>query len=253
VDAVLAAGPLTSLPQLSLLPLHCRGWGSVYRALAEGQLEVEPLRAALAAHPPAGVQPVYAIDLSVWPRRDAEASPKRGYYYHPSRHSAGPLIVAGWAYQWLAQVSLARESWAVPLDVRRVHPVENPNAVAAEQIAALVGRFPASDPAPLFVFDAGYDPVRLTQGLGGVPAAILVRLRSDRRFYADPPPAAPSSKDGRPRTHGDKFACKAPTTWPRPSAEHAAEDEQYGMVRVQAWAGLHPKQQEHATRGTGRP
>ena len=253
VDAMLAGGPLTSLPHLSLLPLHRRGWGSVYAALAEGQLEVGPLRAALAAHPLAGGQPVYAVDASVWPRCDAEASPERGYYYHPSRHSAGQPIVAGWAYQWLAQLSFARESWAAPLDVRRVHPVENPNAVAVEQIAALVGSGEADDRAPLFVFDAGYDPVQLTQGLGGIPAAILVRLRSDRCFYADPPPAAPSSKGGRPRAHGDKFACKAPATWHPPSAEHAAEDEQYGMVRVRSWAGLHPKQQEHATRGTRRP
>ncbi len=253
VDAVLAAGPLTSLPHLSLLPLHRRSWGSIYAALVEGQLEVGPLRAALAAHPLAGGQPVYAVDVSVWPRCDAEASPERGYYYHPSRHSAGQPIVAGWAYQWLAQVGFERESWTAPVDVRRVHPAENPNAVAAEQIASLVGRGEGAHSAPLFVFDAGYDPVQLTQGLAGVPAAILVRLRSDRCFYADPPPAAPSSKGGRPRTHGAKFACKAPSTWPSPSAEHATEDEQYGTVRVRAWTGLHPKQQEHATRGTRRP
>jgi hypothetical protein len=48
---------------------------------------------------------VYTVDLSVWPRCDAEASPERGFYYHPSRHSAGQPIVAGWAYQWLAQLS----------------------------------------------------------------------------------------------------------------------------------------------------
>ena len=80
--------------------------------------------------------------------------------------------------------------------------------------------------------------------------AILVRLRADRCFYADPPPAAPSPKGGRPRSHGAKFACKDPATWPAPTAEHCAEDEQYGTVRVRAWAGLHPKQQTHPGRGT---
>jgi hypothetical protein len=39
-------------------------------------------------------------------------------------------------------------------------------------------------------------------------------------------------------------------TWPRPTAEHSVEDDQYGTVRVRAWAGLHPKQQAHPTRGT---
>ena len=80
--------------------------------------------------------------------------------------------------------------------------------------------------------------------------AILVRLRADRCFYADPPPAMPSPKGGRPRKHGAKFACKDPTTWPVPTAEHVTQDEQYGTVRVRAWAGLHPKQQAHPGRGT---
>jgi hypothetical protein len=31
----------------------------------------------------------------VWDRCDAECSPERGFYYHPSRHSAGQPIVAG--------------------------------------------------------------------------------------------------------------------------------------------------------------
>ncbi len=107
-----------------------------------------------------------------------------------------------------------------------------------------------SGAVPLFVFDAGYDSGQLTQGLAGVRAAILVRLRADRCFYADPPPASPSPKGGRPRRHGAKFARADPATWPAPTAEHRAEDEQYGVVRVRAWGGLHPKQQAHPDRGT---
>src|SRR4029453_8094239 len=34
---------------------------------------------------------------------------------------------------------------------------------------------------------------------------------------------------------------------------HVEDDDQYGRVTVQAWAGLHPKQQLHPTRGTKRP
>lgn len=65
-------------------------------------------------------EPVYAVDGSAWARCDAATSPERGFYYHPSRHSAGQPIVAGWNYQWLAQVGFARESGTAPLDVRRV-------------------------------------------------------------------------------------------------------------------------------------
>jgi hypothetical protein len=63
------------------------------------------------------------VDVSVWSRCDAEASPGRGYYYHhPSRHSAGQPIVAGWAYQLVAGLSFERDSWVSPLDARRVRP-----------------------------------------------------------------------------------------------------------------------------------
>jgi hypothetical protein len=252
-DALLAADALPSLPHLSLVPLHRRGWGSVYAALAQGRLRIEALRALLAAHPLAEGRPIYAVDVSVWPRCDAEASPERGFYYHPSRHSAGQPIVAGWAYQWVAQLGFERDSWTAPLDVRRVHPTENTTSAAVGQIRWLLRHLPASEAAPLFVFDAGYDSVQLTQGLADLPVAILVRLRSDRCFYADPPPAEPSPQGGRPRKHGAKLECRDPRTWPPPTAEHTTEDEQYGTVRVRAWAGLHPKQQLHATRGTRRP
>ena len=253
VDALLAADGLRSLPHLSLLALHRRGWGSVYDALSQGWLDPDALRAAVARHPLSGGRPIYAVDVSVWPRCDAEASPERGFYYHPSRHSAGQPIVAGWAYQWIAQLSFERDSWTAPTDARRVHPTENANRAAVAQIRRLLRQLTASEEVPLFVFDAGYDSVQLTQGLAGLTVAVLVRLRSDRCFYADPPPAAPSPKGGRPRRHGAKLECRDSQTWPPPSDEHVAEDGQYGTVRVRAWAGLHPKQQLHPTRGTRGP
>jgi hypothetical protein len=138
----------------------------------------------------------------------------------------------------------------VPLDVRRVRPTANANTVAVEQIAELVNRLPTDGVTPLFVFDAGYDSAQLSQRLEHLPVAVLVCLRSDRCFYADPPPSVPSPKGGQPRQHGAKFVCKDPTTWPAPAAEHVVNDEQYGTVRVRTWAGLHPKQQAHPGRGT---
>ena len=82
---------------------------------------------------------------------------------------------------------------------------------------------------------------------------MLVRLRSDRCFYADPPPAARSPKGGRPRRHGAKFAFADPTTWPVPTATLVCQDDQYGSVTVAAWSGLHPKQQRHPGHGTRGP
>ncbi len=95
----------------------------------------------------------------------------------------------------------------------------------------------------MFFFDAGYDPVRVQQGLAGSRAAILMRLRAGRCFYADP--EGSHARTGRPRRHGSKLECKDPKSWPPPTAEHAREDAGYATVRVRAWAGLHPKTQNY--------
>jgi DDE superfamily endonuclease len=257
-DALLTADAVPSPVHLSLQPSHRRGWGSLYAALAHGTMDAAALRDLLARVPLAGAEnapPVYAMDVSVWDRCDAECSPERGYYYHPSRHSSGQPIVAGWAYQFIAQLNFLRESWTAPVDVARVRPAQDANGVAAEQVKALLGRLGKEGLAPLFVFDAGYDPVKLQQGLEGSssPCQILVRLRAGRSFYGDPSLSEPPANIGRPRRHGPKMKCKDPSTWPEPSAEHACEDAGYGNVRVRAWAGLHPKVASHEGRGSRGP
>ena len=112
-DAILSADSAAPSPaHLSLQVPHRRGWGSLYAALDRGRIDAQALRRLLAHHPLAGSEtPVYAVDVSVWDRCDAECSPERGFYYHPSRHSAGQPIVAGWAYQFIAQLNFVRESW----------------------------------------------------------------------------------------------------------------------------------------------
>src|SRR4051812_44886872 len=214
-DAILTSDVLPSpVHLLSLQGVHRRGWGSFYAALlSKGRMNFEALRKLVVGHPLAKdcTTPVYALDTSVWPRCDAESSPERGYYYHPSRHSAGQPIVAGWAYQFIAQLGFARDSWVAPMDLRRVRPTENTNEVAAEQVKGLLPRLSERDSGdvPLFIFDAGYDPMRLQQSLEGCQAQILVRLRAGRCFYADPLPAAWT---GRKPRHGPKLDTKDPNT-----------------------------------------
>jgi hypothetical protein len=244
-DALLTAGVVPSPVHLSLESSHRRSWGSLYAALSHGRIDQEAVRDLLSHHSLADddaveCTPVYAVDVSTWPRCDAECSPPRGYYYHPSRHSSGQPIVAGWAYQLVVQLGFSRDSWVAPVDARRVRPEEDANDAAAEQVRALMHRLPRRASAPLFVFDAGYDPVRLRRNLQGCRVQILVRLSSGRVFYADPPERT-HRPVGRPRRHGKKFSCKDPTTWPWPSAEHHSEGPGYGSVRVRAWSGLHPK------------
>ena len=265
-DAMLSAdGAVPSPAHLSLQQPHRRGWGSLYAALDRGRIDAEALRKLLACHPLAGAaiagEPsVYAVDTSVWDRCDAECSPERGFYYHPSRHSAGQPIVAGWAYQFVAQLNFVRESWTAPMDVERLRPGQDVNVLAAEQVRSFLRRRRSSceegrtdATSPLFVFDAGYDPVKVQQGLEGSPCQILLRLRAGRRFYGDPSLSDPPENIGRPRRHGPKMKCSDPSSWPDPSAEHHCEDAAYGSVRVRAWAELHPKVCNHAAKGSRGP
>ncbi len=127
-DAVLTASNAPSPAHLSLQVVHRRGWGSLYAALNKGGMDEGPLRDLLARRSCASggsAPPVYAVDVSPWPRCDAETSPGRGYLYHPSRHSAGQPIVVGWAYQLVAGLNFERDSWVAPADVRRVRPEED--------------------------------------------------------------------------------------------------------------------------------
>jgi hypothetical protein len=86
-------------------------------------------------------------------------------------------------------------------DVERLRPAQDANVVAAQQVEALLGRL-EEGVVPLFVFDAGYDPLKLQLGLEGSPCQILVRLRAGRRFYGDPSLSDPPAHVGRPRRQG---------------------------------------------------
>lgn len=244
-DAILTAGTVPSPPHLSLAVVHRRGWGSLYAALGKGRIDEERLRELLPHYPleHGGTECaplVYAVDVTAWPRCDAETSPERGYYYHPSRHSAGQPIVAGWAYQLVAEIGFTRDTWVAPVDVQRVHPAQDANDIAVEQVRNLLDRLPHKTTSPLFVFDAGYDPVKLQRDLADCEVQLLVRLHSNRVFYSDPEQDGPRPV-GRPRRHGARFDLHDPKTWSEPTHEHRCESDAYGPVRVRAWTELHPK------------
>jgi len=142
-DAAVTAGLSPSTAYLSLEAVHRRGWGSLYAALSEGKIDAELLKSLVARHPLEGARPIYAVDVTVWPRCAAEASPERAFYHHSTRHMKGKPVVAGWAYQLIAEVSFDRDSWTAPMDMQRVHPRQDTEAVAVEQIKALIRRLPA--------------------------------------------------------------------------------------------------------------
>ena len=239
-DAVLCSpAPVGSVPGLSLEPVFRRSHGSLYKALAHGDIDDQQLRELLVAARPAGWPQVFAVDASTWDRCDAETSPERGFYYSASRHSAGQPIVAGWSYQWITQLDWAPDSWTAPVDAMRIPPTADPVTATVEQIRRLVELLGGSGDVPMFVFDAGYDPIALSAALTDVSAQILVRISPKRVFHPDPTQRADGL--GRPRRHGDRFVLSDPDTWPTPNNEHLTRDPRYGNIHVQSWSGMHPK------------
>lgn len=243
-EAVLCApAPVSSVPTLSLEPVFRRSHGSLYKALDRGRIDAEAMRDLLAAHRPAGWPLVFAVDESTWARCDAETSPERGFYYSASTHSAGQPIVAGWSYQWITALDWACESWTAPMDARRIPPTADSVEVTTTQVRDLTARLEQAGPTgqvPVFVFDAGYDPIALTHELAQTRADVVVRIRDDRVFYTDPQQPSPGTR-GRPRRHGNRHGCAEPESWPTPDYECTTSDDRYGTVHIAAWHGLHPK------------
>lgn len=253
-DALCASpGRLASVPALSLEPAFRRSHGSLYKALARGDIDTDALRRALVRHRPAGWPLVFAVDRSTWARAEATTSPERGMCYLAGAKAARAPVVAGWSYQWVAQVSFVRDSWTAPLEVERLAPGTDVTAATAAAVVRICRLVPDDAEVPLFVFDSGYHAAGLTQALAAERVEILVRLRSNRCFYADPVPGPPSR--GRPRRHGARLALADPGAGPVPDAVALHHDAHYGAVRVSAWHGLHPKLNSRAptARGAARP
>jgi len=241
--ALCSSAPVGSVPSLSLEPEFRRSHGSLYKSLADGSLDEVRLRQLLVDHRPKEWPLVFAVDASTWDRCDAECSPERGFYYSASKHSAGQPIVAGWSYQWICQLGWAFDSWTAPLDMQRIPPLHDAVNATTGQIRRLIGLLPDDPEVPLFVFDAGYNPIAIGHRLADERCECLTRIRDDRVFYADPPPRAnrPAGTGGRPPRHGRRHKCSDPKTWARPSASLVSSDPRYGTVKVKAWHGLHPR------------
>lgn len=247
-EAVLCApGPVVSLPELSLEPVHRRGHGAAYDALAAGRIELASLRRALAGLVlPRGStgQIRLAADVSPWPRPDAECSPDRAHAHRPCRCDGVRQTIPGWPYSMIAALESGRSSWTALLDAIRLRPGDDVTEVTATQIRQLVtrliqaGQWREGDPPVLIVFDAGYDVVRLAWLLADLPVQLLARVRSDRVFHA---PAPAYTGTGRPSRHGQALKCDDPATWPKPDAVSADVHARYGNVAVQAWSRMHPR------------
>jgi len=249
-DAVLCAdGSVRSLAELSLVGEHRRGHGSSYAALAEGRVDIQRLRTALAAVPlprAADGRLVLAVDVTCWLRPDAHTSAERILCHTYGRGKDQHIMIPGWPYSFVVALETGRSSWTAPLDAVRLAPGDDAATVTAAQLREVVarliaaGHWSAGDPDVLIVADAGYDAPRLAWLLRDLPVQVLCRMRSDRVLRRAVAPRVPGSH-GRPPRHGGEFIFGDQASWGEPDVATVTQTRLYGQAIVRAWDRLHPR------------
>jgi hypothetical protein len=248
-DAVLCVvEPVRSLAELSLAGVFQRGHGALYDGLAAGSVDVDRLRRTLAGLVlPRGSsgQLRLAIDVSAWPRPDAETSAERCHCFRECRCDGLRKTIPGWPYSLVVVLESGRSSWTAVLDAQRLRPQDDPTMVSAAQLREICDRLAAAgawnrgDPPILIVMDSGYDVIRLAFLLADLPVQLCARVRSDRVFAAPAAPCRADGKPGRPPRHGPAMKLNDPAGHRAPAGHGGDLHPRFGHVRIRAWTRMH--------------
>jgi IS4 transposase len=121
----------------------------------------------------------------------------------------------------------------MPLDIGRVPTESSDSQVGAEQVAALAEH---NSRPKVVVADSLYCNVTFLAIFLTVQCVYaLVRIRSNRVLYEEPPERQPGQR-GRSRKHGPKFKLSAPSRTPDRAETCTLLGQQ---VRLLAWTNLH--------------
>ena len=246
LDALSAtAHAIRSFPELSLSPFFRRKWSSAYTAVERGRQDREWLTRYLSNQikPNQDGVVLMPLDMSAWPRPDAETLPDRQFVRSSTEDVTGEDIVVGQPYSLLGWVAEPGESWTLPVRGMRI-PSDQTEAEAgvAQVLAFCKARGAAALKRHLHIIigDGKYGNHRFFGPLRDSQCAQLARLRCDRVLYGRPEPQLPSERGpGRPSKHGARFGFKEPETWPEPEQHLTFEDDEYGHVDIRYWSALH--------------
>lgn len=127
---------------------------------------------------------VLAGDHTAWPRPQTVTLKDRTYEHQAQPLAGAKPVTVGQGYSTLAWIPQAQGSWAVPLLHERITSFDNPIDKVMTQLrlvdAALGVRF-------LFLGDAEYGCARFVAGSADIGCDKLLRLRSNRVLYGEPP------------------------------------------------------------------
>ena len=234
VDALTSAPTVESPVGLSESALFRRGFSSVYEFLKSGRMLLPRLRRVLFRNQPeeaetiAGYE-IYAVDCTGDPAPEAKTLPDRGQ----SKKGRNAPLEVGHSYSWLVRLVERGTSWCMPLDIGRVPTESSDSQVGAEQVAALAehNSHPKVVVADSLYCNATFLAIFLTVQF----VYALVRIRSNRVLYEEPPERQPGQR-GRSRKHGPKFKLSAPSRTPDRAETCTLLGQQ---VRLLAWTNLH--------------
>ncbi len=233
IDALTSAPVVESPVAMSESPLFRRNFSSVYDFLKKGLMNKAQLRRTLHRCQPEAMEriagyEVYAVDCTEAEHPEADTLPDR----HQTRKGKFAPKIIGHRYSWVARLGQWRTSWCWPQDVQRVATETTDSRVAAEQVQELDQK---SDQPKVIVADSLYgNDYFLRIFLVVTTVFALVRLRSNRVLYEEPPPH--NGKRGRPRKHGAKFKLKEPSR----AHDRCELFSLLGQtVWLQAWHNLH--------------
>ena len=234
VDALTSSMTVESPVALSESPLYRRRFSSVYDFLHSGRIWIPELRRVLERNQPdeaetiAGYE-VYALDCTNDPAPEAETLSDRSL----SKKGRHAPVEIGHRYSWLVRLVQWRTSWCMPQDIRRVSTDSSDSQVGSEQVQALA---PRNKRSKVVVADSWYcNAIFLALFLTVDALYALVRMRSNRVLYEEPPERQPGQR-GRPRKHGRKFTLADPWRAPDRIEENTLLGQQ---VCLKAWEELH--------------
>lgn len=247
LDALLSVDSVSSFAMFSQSERFQRSWSSLYAAVEDGRISQEALRSVLARQLPQQGVCIFPLDGSCWPRPRGRVLQDLQYVYQASSDVNGGTVTVGYPYSLLEWCAEPHSSWSLPLDVRRVPSHQTAQAVGAVQVQELA-RLRSACPQALDIVpaDGKYGNAGFLQQVQGLRIGIVARLRRDRVLYRPAPPVT-TSRRGRPRKHGARFAFKDPDSWGSPDEVCEFEDAYYGQVRLERWNGLHERKATQVT------
>lgn len=239
LDALSSTPHARSVAELSLSPFFHRGYGSAYDAIAHlfqaSDLETanEERRAweqrllRLKVHYLPSPQQrkfwLLGTDAVSIARLFSYTLADRTFVYQPNVPRGNKPITIG--HQYSAQVMYPEKGhpsdapWVYPLSTRRIRSVDTATAVGSDQVDALLEdeTLPFHEELCVHVADSTYSAVLFLGSTEKHKNLVnVVRLRSNRVFYHQPPPVEGKPKPGHPRWYGERFSLKDPTTWAEP-------------------------------------